>query len=324
VIKTLEKEKFEEKDKDTLEKPSKTSRSEKKRRDRKSDGLINITPRKTDKKNIILTPSLGEVCLEISGKVDKEKEIRSSLNEMVQTGSDLGEPPSSDNESEQKADEKDKEKLISIQEGGYDAKFSIIQNDDFTFEIIGGKIKEVESEKKDKIVDGIQKEEKIPKVSEEEKETKEITSKPKDILPKKDEKTHKIDEPIEKEKQEKKEEDKTAKHLEKEKEPEIIKLKEKEELPKVIEPKEKDKEPKDKDDEISKEELKEEEPEEEKPEERKETPIKEVIKEVHKFVEEPTFVRNEEFIIESVKIKESEKTKEEPEKEVKETKKRLK
>ncbi len=180
---TLEKEKFEEKDKDTLEKPSKTSRSERKRRDRKSDGLINITPRKTDKKNIILTPSLGEVCLEISGKVDKEKEIRSSLNEMVQTGSDLGEPPSSDNESEQKADEKDKEKLISIQEGVYDAKFSIIQNDDFTFEIIGGKIKEVESEKKIKLL----KEEKIPKVSEEEKKTKEITSKPKDILPKKDE-----------------------------------------------------------------------------------------------------------------------------------------
>ena len=35
---------------------------------------------------------------------------------MVQTGSDLGESPSSNNESEQKA-EKEKEKLISVQEG---------------------------------------------------------------------------------------------------------------------------------------------------------------------------------------------------------------
>jgi hypothetical protein len=68
---SLEKEKAEEKDKDALEKPSKTSRTERKRRDRKSDGLINITPRKIqEKKNIILTPSLGEVNLEIEKVMD--------------------------------------------------------------------------------------------------------------------------------------------------------------------------------------------------------------------------------------------------------------
>ena len=54
-----------------------------------------------------------------------DKQIKSSLNEMVQTGSDLGEPLSSDNESEQKGEEKEKDKLINIHEGGYDVKFSL-------------------------------------------------------------------------------------------------------------------------------------------------------------------------------------------------------
>ena len=38
---------------------------------------------------------------------------------------------------------KKKIKIISILDGGYDVKLTIIQNDDFTFEVIGGKVKDV-------------------------------------------------------------------------------------------------------------------------------------------------------------------------------------
>ena len=114
-----EKTKSEDKEKDILEKPSRSSRSysksdrkKKEKKPERSDSYISGSSRQIslDKRALFLTPSLGEVDFEILSTIDKEKQIRSSLNEMVQTGSDLGEPISSDNESEHKGYDKEKDK----------------------------------------------------------------------------------------------------------------------------------------------------------------------------------------------------------------------